>query len=216
MKNFLLKTMSCALLLASINSALLAQTDSTAESKTESKTTIRRAVERVFGEHPKEIPQGRQHTLMLQAVTYYLGVGYDMRFRTDNRHFDLATQVGISFYDNNYVTKTNKSRLFTCANIGISGLWGKRAFSFEMGLQAKMYRIDREELVFLDYKTEEETWVHRSSTNFQIGVPIGMRFQPVTGGLFFTETIAPSFRLYGVSADIRIGLGYTFPTKRHK
>ena len=88
MENFCSKIIVCLLLISSLNGSLLAQTDSSAAPK----TMKRRIVEFVFGEHPKEITRGIQHTAMWQISTSSM-LSYDLRTRTTNRYFDWAAQV---------------------------------------------------------------------------------------------------------------------------
>ncbi len=225
MKNFLLKTMFCALLLASVNSPLLAQTDS-AQTTAASKTGIRRVVEKVFGEHDSIITQGIQHTAMW-LPSPGLALGYDLRMRTANRHFDWAVQGSLGVYGGRYTNEYLRPSTYSNATVGISGLLGKRALSFELGLQGEMLRRDWQQLNFRDYKTDEEMWVKKSTTDFRVGMPVGGRFQPVTGGVFFTLALIPTYSftntlivnptlLNNLQFNIKVGLGYTFRTKPRK
>ncbi len=220
MKNFCFKIIICLLLISSLSGSLFAQTDSTAALK----TIKRRVVEFVFGEHPKEITRGIQHTAMWQASSG-VGASYDLRTRTANRYFDWAAQVGVGYDKYRYFSEYRSGLDYrpvtvTEGIIGVSALWGKRAFSLELGEQLSIeYRL-REKVDFIDYKTQQETFAQSRTTNVYIGLPFGFRFQPVTGGLFVTLTPIPRVNIISSNSEAgnfrwsgRLGLGYTFRTK---
>jgi hypothetical protein len=76
------------------------------------------------------IPQGIQHSAYAQFATFGWGLAYDARFRTKIKWLDWAATATVGFFP-----KINYGRSGLGTSLGASALFGKRAFSFELGVE---------------------------------------------------------------------------------
>ncbi len=211
-----------------ILSFLQAQKDSL-QQPFQPKNGFGRFLDGAFGHIAKTpIPQGKQWSILGEFGTIGAGFGVDCRTRTSNRYFDWAWQAGVGGYDYTYNPEFGniKKNQNIGTHAGISGLWGKRAWSFELGLQGSFAYNKTEYLEYRDYITQEDYWFVQPRIDYYLAAPVGVRFQPIRGGVFFAFNMAPQYGgntliradnkytiYWGSNISSRISLGYTFPTK---
>ncbi len=221
--NYTKKVIFCGAMLLLLQCGASAQTvsDTTAmvtdTANAAPKTGFRRAVEAVFGKHEPIIRRGIQHTAFLQNLSGVLGAGYDMRWRTPIRWVDFAINGGVGYRANQIFPSiyVQNYKLYS-GNAGAFALFGKRALSFELGAQASVFHYEYDQLVVRSYVTNEDTYARQSRSDYLVEIPAGVRFQPVTGGLYVATRMGYGWFLNNyprANVSILIGLGYTFPTR---
>ncbi len=211
-----------------ILSFLQAQKDSL-QQPFQPKNGFGRFLDGAFGHIAKTpTPQGKQWSILGEFGSAGTGLGVDCRTRTSNRYFDWAWQAGVG--GNSYESKPpgayiRKSELIG-THAGISGLWGKRGWSFELGLQGSFIYNKTEYFNSMDYASLESYWTEMAKINYAAEIPIGFRFQPIRGGLFLAANMAVGFAsnniiynnslynngYFNPNVSARFSLGYTFPT----
>jgi hypothetical protein len=172
----------------------------------------------------RKVLYGRQHTVYLVKhmgeQNNLLGMGYEMRFRTKSRFFDWAVRgdYGASsrvngFYTNNGIRYY--AGKYIMANLGIMGLWGKRALALGVGVQPSLYNANLERL-YKDYRQGANSIQYETNTHFSVLIPIELRYQPQYGGTYFSFGIYPAIGIAPVNRGVgyaAFNWGYTFPTK---
>jgi hypothetical protein len=180
------------------------------------------------GKNPKAardttaIPKGVQHSAYVQAGSLGWGLAYDARFRTKIKWLDWATNASVGFMKSEQRTFDKFiAPAYTQfgTSLGVSALFGKRAFSFELGVQPVFSHTETARNTYVDYKTGELGWTDVVYESITIEGLIGIRYQNPKGGIsgFANFGLGPAFDTFssnvGSNASIRLGLGYSLKTR---
>jgi hypothetical protein len=161
------------------------------------------------------IPRGIQHSASVQFANFGLGLAYDARFRTKIKWLDWAATATAGYLPKSFFGRTGLG-----TSLGASALFGKRAFSFELGVQGVLSHYEGQELSYLDYKTGE--YLLRDIVYDQNSVEflLGLRYQRPKGGIsgFVNMGAGPAYdsrypKFQSWIGAFRVGVGYSLNTK---
>jgi hypothetical protein len=161
------------------------------------------------------IPKGIQHSAYVQTGIAAVGLAYDARFRTRIKWLDWATTASVGGFP-----KTNTSSSVIGGGLSVSALFGKRAFSVELGVRGVLAHHEEQELSYVNYKTGEISFREVSYDQNRVEAIGGLRYQRPKGGIsgfvnMGVGTIYNSRYPYFNSGNLSlaIGLGYSLKTK---
>jgi hypothetical protein len=161
------------------------------------------------------IPQGIQHSAYVQTGIAAVGLAYDARFRTKIKWLDWAATATVGGFP-----KSPNSSSVLGGGLSASALFGKRAFSFEVGVRGIFTYHEGEQLSYLDYKTGDYIISEVVHTQSSIGLLLGLRYQRPKGGIsgFANISAGPSrdtraTYYSNTLTSICLGLGYSLKTK---